>query len=60
MSERVRMRVVVMLRGTSGVLVDGIETETEIELQTDDGNSGRNQIGQVSGFEAARHWEQCD
>lgn len=56
---RLRMRAVVMLRGTSGVLVDGIETETEIEieLQTDD---GRNQIGRVSGFEAARHWEQCD
>lgn len=55
-----RVRVVVMLRGSSGVLVDGIdeiETETEIELQRDD---GRNQIGRVSGFEAARHWEQCD
>lgn len=61
MSERGRLRriymgEVVMLRGTSGVLVDGIETEAEIELQTSDDNSDRNQIGRVSGFEAARHW----
>lgn len=64
MSGRERLRIykceIVMLRGTGGVLIDGIETETEteieIELRIDDGTAGRNQIGRVSGFEAARHW----